>query len=93
MPNILWESKDMRKKVFGIVSVEKYNVYSFFFQLIAAKILEFKWTRGSGVQCAFVRDANDNKVYENKARWEGFKFRKSGHGGKEVKFIDLLKQE
>ena len=91
MPNILWESKDMRKKVFGVATVDKHNVYSFFFQLIAAKMLEFTWASGEGVRCAFVRDANDNKVYNDKAKWEGFTFRTSSHGGKQYQFIELLK--
>ena len=39
LPNILWESNDMRLKVFGKKTITKYNVHSFFFQLAASGII------------------------------------------------------
>ena len=40
--NKLWESADWKKRVFGLKNVSKYNINSFFFQLVGTGIITFK---------------------------------------------------
>ena len=42
LSNILFESNDMRLKVFEKKTISKYNVHSFFFQLAASGIISFE---------------------------------------------------
>ena len=91
LPNRLWESPDYRKKIFGIKNVAKYNVNSFFFQLLAAGILTFKWVDAqTGVVCTFGTDDNNKIKYKIPKNWKGFTFRKPGRGGGTIDFSDIL---
>ena len=78
--NKLWDSLDWRKKVFGVKTVEKYNVNCFFFQLIAAGLLTFQWTNAKGeVLCVFGKDNKDRIKYKFIHNWKGFTFRNNSH--------------
>jgi len=59
---LLWDSPDWRKDVFGKKSVSKYNVNSFFFQLIVKKILIYQCVGTEGVECALAWDETDKWV-------------------------------
>ena len=91
LPNRSWESADYRKKIFGIKNAAKYNVNSFFFQLLAAGILTFKWVDAkTGVVCTFGTDDNNKIKYKRPKNWKGFTFRKPGRGGGTIYFSDIL---
>ena len=92
LPSVLWDSPDWRKSVFGIKSVQRYNVHSFFLQLVAKRIISFQWENSqSQVSIVLNRDDNDNFVYDNIASWEGFTFRSAERGGAPLEYIDILR--
>ena len=63
----LWGSEDWRKKVFGKKAVAKYNVFSFFFQLAALRLIDFVTVRKtSDVLCVLSRDEKDKLKYKKK---------------------------
>ena len=72
--DILWKSPDWIKSIFGKKTVAKYNVHSFFFQLIATKIISFQWVGSTHVTCMLTRDNNDKYICNNAVSWEGFTF-------------------
>ena len=91
LPSILWDSQDWRKTVFGVSSMERFNVNCFFFQLLAAKILTFVWKKGaSSVGLTLSRDANDNYNFEKLSVWDGFSFRSNAWGGKSIDYKQLF---
>ena len=49
--NSLWKDKDWCKDIFGTKSPSKGNVVSFFFQMIATKIISFELVNTSGLKC------------------------------------------
>ena len=67
-------------RIFGKVSVNKYNVSSFWFQLIATGIVTFEWKGKDKLLCVLARDDSDRFLYEDILRWEGFLFRSSKYG-------------
>ena len=76
IPDLLWESADWRISVFGKKTVQKYNVHSFFFQLLATKILSFEWKNNTKeVRCVRTRDESGRLLFRDRASWDGFKFR------------------
>ena len=80
------------KNVFGVKSVQRYNVHSFFLQLVAKRIISFQWENSqSQVSIVLNRDDNDNFVYDNIASWEGFTFRSAARGGAALQYIDILR--
>ena len=84
-------SPDYLKKVFGKVSVARYNCNAFFFQLVAARILEFEWG-GSEVLFTIARDSNDTQKYKSITNWEGFEFRTSQRGSS-MSWSQLLREK
>ena len=91
MTNKLWESNDWRTKVFGLKSVKKYNVHSFFFQLIGAGILTFKWANNkSEVTCVLAKDKKGLLKHKSVNSWKGFYFRRRGHGGRILTHANLI---
>ena len=93
MTNKLWESNDWRNKVFGIKSVKKYNVHSFFFQLVGAGILTYKWASNkSEVTCSLAREQNGKLKHQSMNNWKGFYFRQRGHGGRLMTHSNLIEQ-
>ena len=91
LPNILWESNDMRLKVFGKKTIAKYNVHSFFLQLIASDMLSFEWTDNSKkIVCVRRKESDGSYKYANIKYWSGFEFRSSRHGGANVTYESLL---
>jgi len=91
MLDLLWNNPDWRKEVFGIKTVQKYNVTAFFFQLLATKILSFQWTNVKReVVCVLTRDKHDKYRYLDVSAWDGFHFRSKRHGGAKVHLSSLL---
>ena len=75
-------------------NVAKYNVNAFFFQLVAAGLLTFKWINAkTGVVCTIGTDDNNEIKYKIPKYWEGFTFRKAGRGGGTVPFSDILNKK
>ena len=77
--DLLFKDKDCLFDVFGKVSVLKYQVTGFFFQLVATKILAFEWV-GNKVKFIVNRDNDGNYTYENKLAWEGIILKNKGTG-------------
>lgn len=89
--NILAESADMKLKVFGKKTIAKYNVHSFFFQLIASDILCFEWVDNNRkVVCVRSKEIDGSFKYLNVKYWSGFEFRSARHGGAVVSYDSLL---
>jgi hypothetical protein len=88
--------KDWLLRVFGKTTINKYCVASFWFQLIASGIVTFEWKGKQNVVCVLARDSNDEFIFGNVLRWEGFLFRscKVGRGVRtqEVTFKEILQQ-
>ena len=75
VPNILWGSKDWIEDIFAKKTVKQYNVFSFFFQLIATKILSIDYEGNDGVRFVLTRGQQDQFLYEDVSAWKGFEFR------------------
>ena len=89
--DLLWLSPDWRRDVFGVKTVQKYNVHSFFFQLIATNILSFQWSNVKReVVCVLTRGSGKKYRFQEVPAWEGFHFRSSRHGAAKVSFTSLL---
>ena len=73
------DSPDYLRKVFGKVGVARYNCNAFFFQLVAARILEFQW-RGDEIIFAIARDDADKHKHKTVTNWEGYEFRTAQRG-------------
>ena len=81
----------MRLKVFGKKTIAKYNVHSFFLQLIASDMLSFEWTDNSKkIVCVRSKESDGSYKYANIKYWSGFEFRSSRHGGATVTYESLL---
>ena len=89
----LYKEESWLIRVFGISTVKKYNVASFFFQLIGSKMLSFE-SKGKGSQAVivFTRDMGGQCSFKNIVNWEGFLFRTKDHGRAMVRmtFGELL---
>ena len=86
----LWDSADWRKSVFGVKKVTRYNINSFFFQLLATGILRFEWTNATmGIVLVVVKDTAGKFKYHTLSYWYGFKFRSKTWGGNPVAFSSL----
>ena len=91
IPNILGDSSDWLKRIFGRKNILKYNVQLFFFQLVATKLITFEWiNNGKEVNCVLSRDTTGKLLYTSPCNWSGFKFRSSGQRGAEVSHRSLL---
>ena len=91
LTSILWDSGDWRKQVFGKKSVQRYNVNSFFAQLVAKRIITFQWDqKDNEISPVLGRADNDEFIYNNIASWEGFTFRSSARGGGTIDYFDIL---
>ena len=88
----LYKEESWLIRVFGISSVKKYNVASFFFQLIGSRILSFEKSKDGKAVIVFARDTEGQYKYKNIVNWEGFLFRTKAHGRGMVRmtFGDLL---
>ena len=85
LPDLIWNSDDWRKRVFGVKSIAKKNVYSFFFQLLATNLIEFQWRDNKKrLVCVLSRDDRDKMRYKKAENWVGFEFRSKRHGGAAV---------
>ena len=94
MPNILWESNDWKRDIFGKASVTQYNVFAFFFQLIASGILSIDYKGKDGVRFLLTRVDSNTYLYEDVNAWKGFEFRRSGRGrDTSITFDDLVRRE
>ena len=93
--DLLYMDRDWLIRVFGMYTVRKYNVASFFFQLFATKILSFEWHGAKGVSCVLSRDKNDNYLYLDVKQWEGFEFRnkKQGNLRNAISFKECLQEQ
>ena len=91
IPNLIWNSPDLRKKVFGLKSIAKKNVYSFFFQLIANNLIQFQWRDNKKrLVCVRSRDDRDKLRFKKPKNWRGFEFRSQRHGGAAVSLESIL---
>ena len=70
----LSKCKDSLVKVFGKVTVPRYQVAGFFLSLIGSRILIFEWS-GSGVNCVISRGVHHICYFEQAIAWKGFTFR------------------
>ena len=93
VPNLLSESADWMKDIFGKTKVCKYSVYVFFFQLIGAGILKIDYEGNDGLRFLLARDDAGNYVYDDVKAWKGFEFRRSGRGHNSVTFDALVRAE
>ena len=93
VPNILWGSNDLKRDIFGPGKVYQYNVFSFFFQLIATGILVIDYEGNDGVRFLLACAEDGTRLFEQVSSWEGFEFRTSGRGRTLVSFSDLLQEE
>ena len=91
VPNILWDSKDWIEDIFAKKTVYQYNVFSFFFQLIATKILSIDYEGKDGVRFELTRGQGDQFLYEDVSAWKGFEFRGSERGSNLLSFADILR--
>ena len=69
----LYKEESWLIRVFGISTVKKYNVASFFSQLIGSRMLSFE-IKGKGSQAVivFTRDKGGQYSFKNIVNWEGF---------------------
>ena len=73
--DLLYKDSDGTECVFTSKTVSKYNVVTFFFQLIATKILSFEWVGTTKLVCVISRvEASTVFNYKNITFWEGFEF-------------------
>ena len=89
VPNILWDSKDWIEDIFAKKTVYQYNVFSFFFQLIATKILSIDYEGNDGVRFVLTRGQQDQFLYEDVSAWKGFEFRGAERGSNLLSFADI----
>ena len=92
--DLLHNNNDMKLKVFGKVSIKKYNVAAFFFQCLATNLMSIEWESGK-VCCVVSRDSNDKCIYNDIKNWEDFTFRTAftgrGRAIKKVSFLSLCR--
>ena len=88
--DILWKSPDWIKSIFGKKTVAKYNIHSFFFQLIATKIISFQWVGSNHDTCILTCDNNDKYIYNNAVSCEGSIFRSKEWGRSTETILSLL---
>ena len=70
--------------------VEKYNVTAFFFQLLATKLLLFKFVNKKAVSSCIICDEDEKYLYKNPSNCEGFQSHSEKRGGAVVKSKDLV---
>ena len=90
VPNILSDSDDWKIKIFGKSTVCKYNIFCFFFQLLATGILSIDYEEKSGVRFLLTRDDDGNFLYNKVSAWRGFEFRTISKRNNTVTFADLM---
>ena len=91
IPNLIWNSDDWQKSVFGIKSIAKKHVYSFFFQLLATNLIQFQWRENKKrLVCVRSCDERDKMRFLKAKNWRGFEFRSKRHGGAVVTFESIL---
>ena len=82
---------DWRKDVFGKKTVHQYNVRSFFFQLVATKILSFEWTHNATeVNYVITKDGNGVVTFKDVRSWNGFEFRSAAFGARKIPHANIL---
>ena len=86
--DLLWDSPDGRKKVFGKKKVDKYNCAAFFFQLVATRLIIFE-RQNDSVTAVLARDENDALRFRSVINWEGVLFRSTAQRST-VPFRDML---
>ena len=89
VPNILWDSPDYKKKIFG-KAVYQFNVFAFFFQLLATGILSIDYEGSDGVRFLLTRDDDGNSLHQKVSAWKGFEFRTSSKGNNSLTLEDLM---
>ena len=89
VPNILWGSPDSMKKIFG-KKVYQYNVFAFFFQLLATGILSIDYEGSDGVRFRLTRDDDGKLLYNKVSAWKGFEFRTSSKGNNSLTLAYLM---
>ena len=89
IPKALMENTDLRRRVFGIQTVNRYNVQAFYIQLVASKMLAFELTPNRDVRCVLAKDSDGKECYKDLRYWSGFEFRRAGFGGGSISHNDL----
>ena len=77
------------KTFLGKKTVCQYNVFSFFFQLIATKILSIDYEGNDGVRFVLTRGQQDQFLYKDVSAWKGFEFRGAERGSNLLSFADI----
>ena len=90
VPNILSDSADWTTRIFGKLTVCKYNIFSIFFQLLATGILSIDYEERNGVRFLLTRDDDGNFLYNKVSAWRGFEFRTISKRNNTVTFADLM---
>jgi hypothetical protein len=82
---LLSNHPDYRKMVFGVKTVATYNINSFYFQLVASKIITFQKEKQNKIECVLMKDSN-TYLYKDIKSWSGFQFRTARAGGAVVPY-------
>jgi hypothetical protein len=93
IPKTLLNNTDLRKREFGIQTVQRYSVQAFYLQLVASKILAFELTDKKQLKYVLAKEAAGNHCYKDlKYYWSGFQFKSARPGGKSVSYQFLVSQ-
>ncbi len=85
----LRKDKDWLLKIFGKITVQKYNITAFFLQMIGVRFIIFE-TRGDAEVVGVIAQNDEGLFhYEDKYNWEGIEFR-TGKSAKRLSFRVFL---
>ena len=88
--DLLADHVDFRRMVFGVQTVPKYCIDSFFFQLVASNILRFEKNSKGNVSCVLAKDNTGQCNYEQIRFWSGFEFRSQNKRGDTISYKSLV---
>ena len=81
---------DWKPAVFGIKTVQVYNIVAFYFQLLASKLLGFEWSNvRKEVHYVLLKDDQSKFNYNTMAHWSGFEFREARHFAKTQSYAEM----
>ena len=92
LTELLTTDPDLRKMVFGVNTVSTYNVTSFFFKLVASKMLVFQKTKITRWSTYWQKNENGQHKYMDIKCWSGFEFRSGRSRGAVVSYHTLATQ-
>ena len=81
---------DFRRMGFGLKTIQKYNIDSFFFQLVASNIILFEKNNKREVLCMLAKNSKGNHTYKELRYWSGFGFRSARQVWASVSYDTLL---